>query len=315
MKKKLIIGFATLSLLAGIAGALSEYRVKEVSAAVFTTSTTESLASLPETKNVAPTISGQKNWEVYQGEKLNVLEGVSAQTQSGQPAKVFASKYSTSEVKQQEVIITARDSDGNLATETIIVNVKPVEIKAEPTPTTIEDTVAPTEEVIEPVYIAPVKEEKTVVQEQVVYQEQPVTPNWQSYTMYLGGISIPYQNAGEGSGQSVIDANRNMIATFGGATVQSPNDGINTHFIGHNPGIFNILFSLGIGSEVVVTDANSVPSTYIVGNIFEVDDYGTNVATNQNYVDYILDPGTEERITLQTCINQDINLVVVAFPA
>ncbi len=64
-----------------------------------------------------------------------------------------------------------------------------------------------------------------------------------------------------------------------------------------------------------MTDANGTPATYIVGNIFQVDVYGTNIATNENWVDYILDPGTEERIILQTCVNDDINLVVIAFPA
>lgn len=315
MKMNLMIGFATLSLLTGVTGALSEYKVKEVNTTVKTTSTVDSVGQFPITKTEAPVISGEKNWDVYQGDKLDVLKGVSAKTNSGQSTKVYASSYSTSEVKKQEVTLTARDTNGIIATEIITVNVKPAEVIDDIQSAPTEQDAIQVVEQTPTTYVAQTVQETPVVQEQVAYEEAHATPTWQAYTMYLGGISIPYQNAGESSGQALIDSNRNMIATFGGATVQSPNDGINTHFIGHNPGIFSILFSLRIGSEVVVTDSSSTPSTYIVGNIFEVDDYGTNLTTNENYVDYILDPGTEERITLQTCINQDINLVVVAFPA
>ncbi|NKC68343.1 sortase domain-bontaining protein [Vagococcus fluvialis] len=301
MKQKLIIGFATLSLLVGVAGALSEYKVKEINVVAATVSSTDRLANLPVTKKSNPIILGQKNWDVFQNDTINVLDEVSAIDSHGETIKVTASEFSTKEVKRQTVTLTATDKYDNETKELITVNVKPKKIIEQPQETAINMS-APVEE-------APIETQT------VTYKEKPAQPTWLPYTMYLGGISIPYQNAGEGSGQSIIDSNRNMVATFGGATVQSPNDGVNTHFIGHNPGIFNILFSLSVGSEVTVTDANGTPATYIVGNIFQVDDYGTNIATNENWVDYILDPGTEERITLQTCVNDDINLVVVAFPA
>ncbi|MGL5684735.1 MAG: hypothetical protein ACRCXQ_02955 [Vagococcus fluvialis] len=52
MKQKLIIGFATLSLLVGVAGALSEYKVKEINVVAATVSSTDRLANLPVTKKV-----------------------------------------------------------------------------------------------------------------------------------------------------------------------------------------------------------------------------------------------------------------------
>ena len=313
MKQKLIIGFATLSLLVGVAGALSEYKVKEINVVAATVSSTDRLANLPVTKKSNPIILGQKNWDIFPNDTINVLDGVSAIDSHGETIKVTASEFLTKEVKRQTVTLTATYKNDNETKELITVNVKPKRTIELPQETAVNMS-APVEEATVNNPVAPVEEAPTETQT-VTYKEKPAQPTWLPYTMYLGGISIPYQNAGEGSGQAVIDSNRNMVATFGGATVQSPNDGVNTHFIGHNPGIFNILFSLSVGSEVTVTDANGTPATYIVGNIFQVDDYGTNIATNENWVDYILDPGTEERITLQTCVNDDINLVVVAFPA
>lgn len=58
MKQKLIIGFATLSLLVGVAGALSEYKVKEINVVAATVSSTDRLANLSVTKKSNPIILG-----------------------------------------------------------------------------------------------------------------------------------------------------------------------------------------------------------------------------------------------------------------
>lgn len=167
------------------------------------------------------------------------------------------------------------------------------------------------EEIPEPVeVITPEPEVVPEVEENVA----PVVsqPTWLANTMYVAGISIPYQNAGESSGQGVIDSNPNMIATWGGAAVQSGNDGANTHFIGHNPGIFSVLFSLGGGSEVIVTDSSGTPTYYYVYQIVQVDDYATRMDSGVNIADEVIGSGGGERISLQTCITDDINLIVMA---
>src|SRR5690606_1316534 len=61
------------------------------------------------------------------------------------------------------------------------------------------------------------------------------SPSYDAYKMYIGGKAITYKNGGQSSGQSIIDSNSNLISTWGGAGTFSGTDGMNTHFIGHNP--------------------------------------------------------------------------------
>ena len=129
--------------------------------------------------------------------------------------------------------------------------------------------------------------------------------------LMINGQAISYTNAGQGSGQAIIDANPNQVATWGGAVVQSGNDGANTHVIGHNPGIFNVLFSLGTGATIEVSDSANNVTTYTVSQIVTVDDSGF-AADGTDYWDQITGSGGGERITLQTCINDDYNLIVFA---
>lgn len=133
----------------------------------------------------------------------------------------------------------------------------------------------------------------------------------QADQMKINGQLISYSNAGQGSGQGIIDANPNQVATWGGASVQSGNDGSNTHFIGHNPGIFNVLFSLGNGATIDVSDSSNNVTSYTVSQIVTVDDSGM-AADGTDYWDQITGSGGGERITLQTCINDDYNLIVFA---
>ena len=217
MKQKLIIGFATLSLLVGVAGALSEYKVKEINVVAATVSSTDRIANLPVTKKSKPIILGQKNWDIFPNDTINVLDGVSAIDSHGETIKVTASEFSTKEVKRQTVTLTATDKYDNETKELITVNVKPKKIIEQPQETVVNMS-APVEEATVNNPVAPVEEAPTETQT-VTYKEKPAQPTWLPYTMYLGGISIPYQNAGEGSDQAIIDSNRNMVATFGGATV------------------------------------------------------------------------------------------------
>lgn len=322
MKQSIIISLASLSLLVGVAGALLETKGQEITTAAATFGSTEQIINAPKIDTTPPTIKGQKNWEIFQGEKINVLDGVVATDNSGNTLPVSVSEFSTEVAQEQSVTLTATDSNHKETTEQITITVKPA-IKKE-TPKKVATTTNITKQpetqqmpVIEPVVTQDnsTTENYSVVQTSTQEETNSAPITNQSNTLSFSGVTIPYQNAGEATGQSIINNDRNMVATFGGAAYQSADDGVNTHFIGHNPGIFSHLFSLVIGDKVVVTDANGNPSTYLVSSILQVDDYGTNIATNENWVDYILDPGSEERITLQTCINADINLVVIAFPA
>ncbi|WP_236674737.1 sortase domain-containing protein [Enterococcus sp. BWR-S5] len=190
----------------------------------------------------------------------------------------------------------------------------PVEVETEPS-VSVEsevavDTPAPEEQAV----ATPVQ---SAIVSETASQPAPVevsAPTYQAMTLSLAGQTISYQNGGTGSGQGIIDSNPNGVAaTWGGAPVQSGDDGMNTHIIGHNPGAFSALFSVGIGSQIVVTDGAGTPTTYTVQNVMQVDDYGKELSTGQDVWDLTVGTGGGERITLQTCVNDDVNLFVLAY--
>lgn len=325
MKKKLAVTLVTLTILVGVAGTLSYARYSQLQAKEEITEIKKEKVVVAKAKvtDTAPIIEGQKDWEVTQGEAIDVLTGVTAKDDSEKKVKLIASKFSTEKVGDQAVTISAEDDAHNKTTTTITVHVKAVpKPQSEPQKAVEPEAVATDSQ---PWAEAPIAEEAPesqptpiAVAEAPVEVAQPVAqpaPTWAANTMYVGGIEISYQNAGQGSGQAVIDTNSNVIATWGGNAVQSGTDGGNTHFIGHNPGIFSVLFSLGGGSQIIVTDGNGTPTYYTVNQIFQVDDYATGVADGQSYVDQIIGSGGGERITLQTCVNDDINLIVMASAA
>ncbi|UUV98614.1 sortase [Vagococcus luciliae] len=132
-------------------------------------------------------------------------------------------------------------------------------------------------------------------------------------TLNILGEIIYYQNGGQIAGQSIIDANSDSEAsTWGGAQIFSGNDGLNTHFIGHNPGAFSIIFSLSIGNQIVVTDSIGTSQTYVVDSICQVTDDGVDTNTGTDLYDMIAGEGGGERITLQSCINDEVNLIIFA---
>lgn len=140
-----------------------------------------------------------------------------------------------------------------------------------------------------------------------VSQPATFTPNQLSFN----GVSIPYQNAGQGSGQGIINGGA-VAATWGGSPIQSGTDGLNTHFIGHNPGVFSPICSLGAGSSITVTDSTGNATTYTVNGIIQVDDSGRDIHSGQDHWDQITSAGGGERITLQTCLSDTVNLIVYA---
>ncbi len=149
----------------------------------------------------------------------------------------------------------------------------------------------------------------------VAPKEEPTTPaptSYSAYRMIVGGRTIPYKNGGMSGGQGIIDRNNDMISTWGGAETYSGSDNFNTHFIGHNPGIFSVLLKLPMGSIIVVTDGNAVATTYVVTKIFKVDDFAYNKEEGVNYYNYLASPNGGEVITLQTCLSSDENLIIRA---
>lgn len=141
----------------------------------------------------------------------------------------------------------------------------------------------------------------------------PVSSEDEPNILLINGTRIPYQNGGEGSGQAIIDSNPSGSAsTWGGVPIQSGDDGANTHFIGHNPGVFSVLFSVGVGQSISVNDSNGKTTTYIINNILHLDDFGHDLTTGIDYWEQTVGTAGGERITLQTCISDTENLMVLA---
>lgn len=206
----------------------------------------------------------------------------------------------TSKAGTYKLTYKVHDNSGNktsLARTITVVEPAPAESNQ---PTTVQTPVA--------------TQTSTAVQSNPTSQTTTVAPaGYAPMTMTLAGTTLSYQNGGQGSGQAIIDANPSTtVSTWGGAASYSGNDGLNTHFIGHNPGAFNVLFSLGAGSPIVVTDGNGNTTTYTVTSILTVDDYAVDVNTGTDYWDTITGTGGGERITLQTCINDTTNRIIIA---
>ncbi len=136
--------------------------------------------------------------------------------------------------------------------------------------------------------------------------------SYSPYRMYIAGKTLVYKNGGKSSGQSIIDSNRNVISTWGGATPWSGTDGANTHFIGHNDGAFRGIWNLAIGSTIVVTDGSGKPTTYRLTKKFIVTDSAVGVNDGQKYFSYITSTSGGEVITLQTCKTSTTNWILRA---
>ncbi|MHC5269654.1 sortase domain-containing protein [Enterococcus sp. LJL98] len=88
------------------------------------------------------------------------------------------------------------------------------------------------------------------------------------------------------------------------------NDQKTTHIIGHNPGAFSGIFRLKKGSVIQVTDSNGKSRNYKVYSILTVNDYGYG-KNGKDYWSTIFNQ-KGEAISLQACINEDWNLIVLA---
>ncbi|GFH43513.1 hypothetical protein Hs30E_20420 [Lactococcus hodotermopsidis] len=131
---------------------------------------------------------------------------------------------------------------------------------------------------------------------------------------------LDYRNIGrensdkKKSAENWINQNpEHNIATWGGVATQNNEDNQNTHFIGHNPGVFRDLTSLRLNDVISVYDNINDMRNYIVSEIAMIDDEGNLInQENVNIYEKIVGAGNEERITLQACLSDVTNIVVIA---
>ncbi|MFC4770434.1 class F sortase [Enterococcus hermanniensis] len=264
-----------------------------IAALFFTTSAvyaaTDSFNRSQPTDKIGQSISSSMTKKDMETTTTSTLENESTANSSSEET---VQPTSTEPVVSEEAVSETTTSESTIPTETE--TTEPAETVSEEIKT--EEANALTEEVPEST-----DTEETVTTQQSIQANQ----------LKINDQFISYTNAGQGNGQAIIDADHNQVATWGGASVQSGEDGSNTHFIGHNPGIFSVLFSLNTGSVIEVSDANNNMTQYTVNQIVTVNDSATGT-DGVNYWDQITSTDGGERITLQTCIDDNYNLIIFA---
>lgn len=114
------------------------------------------------------------------------------------------------------------------------------------------------------------------------------------FIQYNGAAEAPNTGAGTWIGTGAVD------------------DQLPTHFIGHNPGDFAGVMNITVGTPIIVVDVNGNAKTYTVYEVLDVADDGINANDpSDDTWPRVIDAGGE-RISLQTCITDTINRIVLA---
>ncbi|AHJ32305.1 sortase domain-containing protein [Lacticaseibacillus paracasei] len=153
----------------------------------------------------------------------------------------------------------------------------------------------------------PAQQPATQPAQQTAQPQAQQAPAYASRVLMFAGVTVPYIIGNEG----MTAAPGTGAATWGGQANYSNNSGQNTHFIGHNPGSFAAMLSLGIGSPITVTDAAGNPRTYHVYQLATVNPNAVT-ASGQYLWNAITGTGGGQRITLQTCVGNYWRLIAFA---
>lgn len=129
-------------------------------------------------------------------------------------------------------------------------------------------------------------------------------PAMQPNTININGQWIGLEDS-QGTAAAPYDGNAGYWMGSGSTT-----DGATTHIIGHNPGIFNTVLYLGIGSRITVVDRSGNARTYTVYALYDVNDAGNDRNGNALWGSILGQTG--ESISLQTCIDDYWNRMVLA---
>jgi hypothetical protein len=146
-----------------------------------------------------------------------------------------------------------------------------------------------------------VTEEKTAHSQ----SESRIQPIQEISTIQFLGVTIPFTHSNNADAAPAIGC-----GTWTGSG--SVDDNKPTHFIGHNPGDFSMIMNITTGTPITVADDQGHIKTYYVYEVLDVNDEGINVDNNTDDAwPRIIDEGGE-RISLQTCINDNVNRIILA---
>lgn len=131
----------------------------------------------------------------------------------------------------------------------------------------------------------------------IATETAPTVPSPLANVIYFHGHYIPFV---QGNPADETAPRSNVASTWiGGGHVD---DGMNTYFIGHNPGVFSSVMNLKIGDEIVVWDESGASRSYFVFDALVLPN-----ASNYFAYESRLSPSGES-ITLQTCVADNRNV-------
>ncbi|MGG5314989.1 immunoglobulin-like domain-containing protein [Enterococcus sp. AZ072] len=223
-------------------------------------------------------------------------------------------------VGKYELIYSVADSSGNKTSKKRTVTIVPdkeapstVEPAVSDQPKSVEADTPVAEnnpdvsETVEPVADNTLSENQPALVEEntaPVPEAEPVMIQQNSTISFLGS-TIPFINCNGASAAPSSGA-----GTWTGTGMV--NDGAPTHFIGHNPGDFAPVMNITVGTPITVVDGQGNTRTYTVYEVLDVYDDGINVHDpNDDIWGRVIDAGGE-RISLQTCITDSVNRIVLA---
>ena len=276
---------------------------------VNTVSSSNDLLDATAAKAPASQAAAHPQWSVR---TVSVTKPTSAASSSQTAA---STSVASSAPASQQAVATSDSSDSNTGASTstaeVTVSAAPSAAQtataaqpAQQQPTQQPAQQQPTQQ---PAQQQPTQQPATQPAQQTAQPQAQQAPAYASRVLMFAGVTVPYIIGNE----SMTAAPGTGAATWGGQANYSNNSGQNTHFIGHNPGSFAAMLSLGIGSPITVTDAAGNPRTYHVYQLATVNPNAVT-ASGQYLWNAITGTGGGQRITLQTCVGNYWRLIAFA---
>lgn len=264
-----------------LAGSRTSMREK-----VNTVSSSNDLLDATAAKAPASQAAAHPQWSVR---TVSVTKPTSAASSSQTAA---STSVASSAPASQQAVATSDSSDSNTGAST-----STAEVTVSAAPSAAQTATA----------AQPAQQPATQPAQQPAQPQAQQAPAYASRVLMFAGVTVPYIIGNE----SMTAAPGTGAATWGGQANYSNNSGQNTHFIGHNPGSFAAMLSLGIGSPITVTDAAGNPRTYHVYQLATVNPNAVT-ASAQDLWNAITGTGGGQRITLQTCVGNYWRLIAFA---
>lgn len=253
---------------------------------VNTVSSSNDLLDATAAKAPASQAAAHPQWSVR---TVSVTKPTSAASSSQTAA---STSVASSAPASQQAVATSDSSDSNTGAST-----STAEVTVSAAPSAAQTATA----------AQPAQQPATQPAQQPAQPQAQQAPAYASRVLMFAGVTVPYIIGNE----SMTAAPGTGAATWGGQANYSNNSGQNTHFIGHNPGSFAAMLSLGIGSPITVTDAVGNPRTYHVYQLATVNPNAVT-ASGQDLWNAITGTGGGQRITLQTCVGNYWRLIAFA---